>query len=117
MVLEARRSLECLNGIRRPDLWGRVVRERLTQDLTGNRKDLAGEVARVLGLDLEWGETPEGNDRWVIRSKEGEWTLLDVLNSVTSEGQLSFIFEGKSLRLTGPDEAEGFWRRWWNGEK
>jgi len=116
LVLAGGRSLECLNGVRRPDLWGRLVRERLRQDLAGTAKDLAREVAGALGLELDWGGIPVASEQWTLHSREGEWSLLEVLSSLTSEGQISFVLEGKTLRVVPADEAAGFWARWWAAE-
>ncbi len=116
---EHRPLLTGLNALRRPEAYGRLVRERLRQDPEGLPLDVARSVAEQMGVTLvlskEFQEEciPEA----MLTYFEVPWTWpsprpLEFLNFAAGNTYGEVILEDKAIRLVSRTEGLAFWRAW-----
>ncbi|MCI0657724.1 MAG: HEAT repeat domain-containing protein [Acidobacteria bacterium] len=111
--------LYTLNALRRPEVWERLGKAALKQDLEGTFHELTEELGRKAGLSMVFPSMKEmGSWKSVIRSRGGQANLLDGLEAfLRTSGYDEMIFEADRIRILPRDEALKFWLAWWREEE
>jgi HEAT repeat protein len=114
-----------LNRFREPELWKRLEETRLSPVPRGTPPRVAREVARRLGVRLDWELLPELPSRPVCGLRGGGIDLpvsdprdtpLEILQGVLPY-DTTILLEDDRIRVLPQARADIFWRRWWDVEE
>ncbi len=108
-----------LNALRRPELFWRLVQERLRQDPEGLPLDVARSVAEQMGWNLVLSKefTEECIPEAMLTYFQTPWFWpsprpLDFLKFAAGNLYGEIILEDKEIRLVSRAEGQAFWKAW-----
>jgi HEAT repeat protein len=126
-LLGSRQGLETLlkrgeklwpaNALRQPEIWERLGKARLSEDIEGPPERLLERLAKLAGLGLDLGRTTWGDDEALfprderIDCRAGRRTLLEAFEEVIHY-RYEIILEADRVLLVPRNDAVAFWRAW-----
>jgi HEAT repeat protein len=104
-----------LNGVRRPEVWGRLRASTVSRDRGLRRSDGIAQAAAAAGLSVEFPASPafrdlleEISDR-VHPEDDARVSALSILEEVLGTQPLEVIVENDRLRILSRFKARAFW--------
>lgn len=111
-------DLWVLNALRRPEVWKRLQRVKVTGKRFGTPLRKIRAMAKEAGMDVEvvagpWGDGERRLDReWGTSELDRPTPLLDAIWWELPQ-EYELILESDRIRLIPREEALRFWRAWW----
>jgi hypothetical protein len=109
------RDLHLLNRFRQPELWERLRTTSQPRSYRGTFGQALTDFAADAGLTLEVHTREdllkEDLAGGILR-RNGVATLLEALEALFEDRNISFILEKDQLRLLPADDTETFWKHW-----
>lgn len=110
-----------LNGLKEPDAWTRIRRERVTEDLDGTLQDVVERLASAVGRKAVWAEDL-GNREVDLRSprafagKSRRKSLLEAFRDVLPQG-ITLVLEKDQIRILTHEQELEYWPKWRDNSK
>ena len=119
-----------LNVLRRPNLWQRLHKVRLSADIVGTRRENLQSLAKVARVTVALPSSLSRRDEeWMQEIRRlwncsGRISVLSALENIfshglmdTSDPHFQLILESDRIRIVPREKAVRFWKAWWEAEQ
>jgi hypothetical protein len=103
------------NAVRSPELWERLRKTPLKEDVQGTIPELMRALGHQAGVVVEVTQTDDEDEvpwRRCVRSRGGERSLLDAFHAIAPDSY-SLVLEPDRIRILPYFEGVKAWKEWW----